>query len=352
MNYWYFILSVLPLSFIHFYLYAQDTDSARGIELRVMDFNRAQFYYGEPFRIFTKITNTKDTINDIWSYQVGVNFIVLLKNLDSGKEIRKKEFGFVDGFANQSEVDWYKTTPPPDSRKYQANEFTMYFPHMGKNYGKIKLTPNPILGTSIVHTNLYALPVGNYEMTFEYYLYPFTEKLTVRHRFEILPLTYTQQLEFNAFVDAVHYANESYFWGTKDYDESHNLSLENFIKKYPRSIYTEPAKVILTTMVYLYPVPNEQRRRKMLQEALDNDQYIKSPANKAWLAWSAPIMSKVIHEYDPAKTIHHLDQVLQRWVKDDPYISDVLIIQANRKVQKVNSLKNYSLENRQKVNNH
>jgi hypothetical protein len=318
---------------------SQTTSSYDGIKIEEAEFNKKQFIYGEPISIYLKYSNTKAEINYYHKPMTYVNIKFFLKNITSGEVFDGQHHAW--GSAGWSR-DEMKKKPPSDRDSYFLPGESVYFPiPMGQFFGVVQLSDKKLYHNDITYS-LRTVPIGEYELIFEYYLYPVDKKLTNSYTFKVLPVPDGEKTAFEKYIESSEYACNAHFDGNGNYSATHVLSYENFLQKFPNSVYSDHAYLNMVTESYYYAKggPSISQRIEKFKEFLNYYGNIKNKQVKLEYIFWVPEFIKFVY---PNDMHNQLDKFLKSIKNEDPKLSGLLIILSEERHQ-VMSLKNYAQE--------
>jgi hypothetical protein len=246
-----------------------------------------------------------------------------LKDIYTGKFILNLgEFPSND--ATGSQLEKMKNVKPDSQREaYRPNEFGFHAYEMEQFFGGEQLSDKK-LRFSKLRYKLNAVPVGEYELTFEYDLYPGAKTIKATHRFKVLNVPPNEKDAFQHYIISTEYACKAHFYGERNYSSSHPDSYDNFLKKYPKSIYSNHAFLNMITESYGYAqggAPLDKRIAKF-EEYMNYYPKLRNDDLRLLYAANLPEFIKLI----PGKEImKELDNFLLKVKYDNPEISDMLI---------------------------
>lgn len=314
----------------------QITSSFDGLILRPSSLNDNSFYYGEPFNIYFEILNAENVSKKYYKPQTGINYKLKLINLSTGRDI------------HSIGSDWYSwgdvrkkfaSEPPSDYFSYKANEYLIFDINSGYHFG-IEWLSNTERKSSAY--NLKAVPIGQYELFFEYYLFPSNEIIKSSFRFEVKSIPNNEKAAFDAYVRATEYAFENNFWNKKSYNPDSPDTYEHFINKFPSSVYSEYAFLNMMTEIYHYPIVNESIRQQRFNDFADKFSTLKQRKN----VQAAYVISLPSHMNASGGNLYSkMDSFLVSIKKNDPILSKIVITISERTF-KIKGLKNYAADNR------
>jgi len=322
---------------------AQQINCYDGIELQTSTSNRENYFYGEPFQLYFELENTESSPKKFYIPFHGINFRVKLIDLNNNKEI---SINLDYWNINSSTRDRFRSTPPENVHSFEGHEKIFLIIPMNSNFAKIKLIKNEITGISTLRYNLFAIPKGEYELTMEYYLFPSDKILSSKIRFKIGNIPDDEKQAFENYIKATHYANENHYDGKRNYSPKHQSSYENFLRKYPSSIFSQYAMLDMTNEIYGYIGPSSALKLQRYNEFLD---YYCNITERNIMFYYAALIPKVCQRKSritKVETVNELDKHLQK-LKNDKNASQVLI-QVSKRRYKIMGLKNYAIRDADK----
>jgi hypothetical protein len=306
-----------------------------GIILEPTSANVDSYYYGEPFNLYFRIENTKNTPNYYYRPAEGINFQIRLKNLKTGY-VSIKEY-VPDDIYNPQEM---RTKKPTESKAYKANELNFYpidaFAYFGSQY----LTDKKLRSSDIIH-KMRAIPVGDYELEVEYTLMPGSNVIKTSSKFKILPIPEKEKEAFQRYVQAMEYAGMTHFYADRNYSETHSYSFENFVKDFPNSVYANHAFLTMVREIYMYAQtgPTETQRNARLKEYVNYYDRLRNDNIKMEYVLNLPDVVTSIPGRDAKK---ELNGFLNKIKNENPDLSKRLI-QSARVKNNISGLTNYAI---------
>lgn len=316
---------------------AQDQDSYDGIIIKNSKINSESFYFGEPFRLFFDIENTLNEVNYYHLPYTGINIQFFLRDLSTGKII------------NNLQNDWNNADPfraniqnskPDEKIAFQANEVRPFQMLVPEYFGLQRLSNKyeRFQHNDLVY-KLQTLPVGKYEFILKYYLYPSSHVISASHVFEIKEVPSNEIESFKHYIETTEYACENHFWGTKKYSSKHPKSYENYIARFPESIYTEYAFIDMVQQIYSYYGPPEDEMIAKYNEFINFYPKINRVNNKMLYGILLPDVVKKI----PGKNVpKEMDKFLFKIKDEQAELSEITLNVAKNK--NIKGLKNYNKE--------
>jgi hypothetical protein len=187
---------------------------------------------------------------------------------------------------------------------------------------------------------LNGVPVGEYELTFEYDLYPVAKTIKATHRFKVLDVPLNEKEALQHYIRSTEYACKAHFYDERNYSAGHPDSYDNFLKKYPSSIYSNYAFLNMVTESYGYAQGGASldERIKKFEEYLNYYPKLRNDNLRFLYVGYLPEFIKLI----PGKDLMmELDNFLLKIKDDNPEISDHLIRSAMF-FHKITGLTNYA----------
>jgi hypothetical protein len=309
-----------------------------GILVQPSTANGTTFYYGEPFEIYFRIVNTKNSVNYYYRPGISVNTRVSLKDIRTGKFLPNLA-ELMPNHATGSRLERMKTIKPDENRAYQPNEYSYHSYEMYQFFGSDKLSEKKLRHSMLIY-KLRAVPVGEYELTFDYDLYPSGKTIKAIHRFKVLELPTKETEAFQRYIRSTEYACKAHFDGDRNYSAKHPDSYDNFIKDYPNSIYANHAFMNMITQSYSYAEggPSLAERITKFEEYLVYYPKLRNDNLRVLYSAYLPEFIKLI----PGKDIKKgLDSFLLKVKDENPEISDMLVRSAMFNHQ-ITGLTNYA----------
>jgi hypothetical protein len=309
-----------------------------GILVAASTANGTKFYYGEPFNLYFKFTNTKNSINYYYKPEVSINTRISLRNIQTGKSVRNTDTTPISHYGS-ARRDIMSGKQPSGIDAYQPNESGYDSYQINEYFGIEKLSDKRLRHNLLIY-KLWAVPVGEYEFTFEYDLLPSKKTLKATHRFKVEAVPDKEQNAFRKYIQATEHAAKAHFDGDRNYSASHPDSYDNFIKDYSNSIYANHAYLNMVTESYYYAeggVTMTDRIEKFKEFA---GYYFKLRNDNMKILYVAylPMFLKLIPGKDVRK---ELDLFLLKIKDENPEISDMLVSSASF-YYKIKGLTNYA----------
>lgn len=306
----------------------------------MLEGQRTRFTYGEPIRVYFYIeNNNKAKPYAPPSYAVNIKYI--LKDLTTGANVKGNE-KWNNGLAKTMRSNLINgTTRNPLNIK--ARESFYFYPHLGEEFGTVKLSKAKVAITSKLRYNLNALPTGQYELTMEFYLYPSDKVLRKSVIFKVESIPDQMESTFQEFVKATVYAANSHYWAGRNYDGKHVNSYENFIDKHPDNIFADHATLDMISQIYAYKFISEPNVRETLNNYLDYGSEIEASDLKLTYGIHIPHVVSQLYEKDKIALKSSTNKVLKEVLRDSPEASKLLIHLSTSR-NKLSGLTNYAAD--------
>jgi hypothetical protein len=331
---------VLLLIFVSASYGVAQNNTSNGISILPLA-NEKTFVYGEPFYLYFKITNAKDGVNYVYKPEDDININIVLTDLTTGKPVNDIG-GFLPNDHTISRVQQMKLEKPTESDAYLSGEFGFIAYHINKYFGIENLSTKKFRHNKMIYF-LRTLPVGKYEFTVKYPLYPSSQTIQSSHKFEVVDVPANEQTAFQRYIAATEYACRSHYKGDRNYKKSNENSYEQFINDFPKSIYATHAFVNMVTESYGYANagPTESERMTKFNEYLSYSGKLRTFNEKMNYVSYLPDIASLASNGDARKTFESLDLVLQKLKNENPEISQKLIRTASQR-KGISGLKSYA----------
>lgn len=316
------------------------SNSSGGISILQLA-NEKTFVYGEPFNLFFKILNSEQRTNYVYKPEDDANIKIILMDLKTGKPVKDVE-RFLPNDQTMLRRERMKSEKPDEGRAYQPNEAGFIAYSINKYFGTDNLTTKKFRHNRLVYL-LRALPVGKYELTVKYTLYPSDQTIQSSHKFEVIDVPAEEQTAFQRYLAATEYACRSHYYGDRNYKSTDPNSYENFIKAFPTSIYGPHAFLNMVTEVYTYANagPSDNERLSRFKEYVSYGGKLRTFNQKMNFVSYLPEIASLAFKGDKTKTFESLDLVLQDFKSENPEISEKLIRTASQQ-KGILGLKSYA----------
>jgi hypothetical protein len=317
---------------------AQTVSSHDGVSIYSASTNTSTFYYGEPVVVYFQFINTTAQVKSYYKPQADVNLVYELKNKTTGNVLSLRNQISAAGQMRGA----MKTKPPKNP--YKPNEYGYYSIALNEQFGTVLLSNSQIAGSNELVDKLVALPVGKYEMSLQYHLFPGDKSLKLRYEFEILPLDVAMEQELEQYVRSTVYSAKSHFYTGKNYSSRHADSFENFLSKNPKSIYANHAFLNMIIGIYHYAAAGPSNAERF-QKFAEYVQYYSQLRNNTIKMDYVNYLPTAIKNQPNKNVKAELDAFLQKIKGENPEISKMLIRSALFEYD-IQGLTNYAIDNR------
>ena len=311
---------------------AQSTASYDGIYVRPSSVNETTFLHGEPIYIYFNVVNEKNVSNPYYIPQRQINVQLTLRNRETNETYGGEEWSQVSHKRNR-----WQHQPPTKEYSFRPKEDLVFQVYVDDEFGTERLA-EPTYYNALAK-RLRILPVGKYELTVKYALFPSAQTLSSSVSFEVQTIDQANREALRQFVKSTTYACNSHYLGEDNYQSNHSDSYENFLKHYSYSPYSQYAFVDMVTQIYSHKGIPEPVRTKKFRSYYDYFPQIKNGGLKMYYAVHLPRVIKYIPGTDVKDS---LDEFLRtQLVDENPDISNALI-DAAKFYTGVEGLKNYA----------
>jgi hypothetical protein len=309
---------------------------AKGVKITGLTSNREAYLYGEPVLLYFSISNqTENTIYN-WIPSPGVNVQVELIDLASGE---KKQTLFYSSDNQKQKYRWSQQSP---SEGNAFKPFQSYFFHylIGETFSKEKVYFPKGKEAPVIERYASILPEGSYKLQVEFTLLPSKEKIQESHSFSINKVPAEEMGAFENYRKSLQYTALTHpAYGDGSYSSKHSSSIENFLKDYSESVYSQHLLHILTNWLYPYYKKEglDESKIAIIQEYLKNDQLL--PELRVERAFRAGVLARNYGKNIDKQEI--FDKALKGVQNQSSSISEWVINLGDRS-HKVKGLKNYA----------
>ena len=287
------------------------------IEVSISASNSSKLYYGQPLTFLYSIKNSEDDVKYYWKKKTGINIMYTLIDIKSGAIIGNSENMWSMFAGHRNNVVNIK---PPKDQSFQPYQEILTEVVFG-----FDISSNPIVeNNKLKYFNdlgydLLNLPVGKYRFEIEYYLLPGEEKITACHEFSVEPLPKEEEEAYKNFIVSTEYAAEN----KGSYSIGHKNSYENFLERFPNSVFAQYAYNNLVNKIYRFgDVPVSETQKKKIYSQYLNNNVIARPHLKARQASAAV---KILKKHKDFNRKEVLELQLSGLENEDPAISNMLI---------------------------
>ncbi len=314
---------------------AQSKVTFDGIEISAVETNSITYYYGEPVIMHFEFSNVTNNTKQYYKPSTGVNLTFLLRNKSNGKVVEPHLIFWSMGGHERSRM---QNEPPSPDEAYQPHEYGHYAVQLNEQFGTEALTDQAVAYNNNLSYRLAALPIGEYELVMKYLLLPVKREMIATFSFKVVALPQEEQEAFKQYVQASAYASNAHFWANNNYVASHKDSYENFLKRYPNSLFAQYAFVDMVKEIYTFAGPSQTSKANKYKEYIEFHSKIKKSNLKMDYLRGLPYYVSLLPSTN-AKD--HLDKVLYKLKDEHPAYSKGLIRNAELR-NKIKGLKNYA----------
>lgn len=333
-----FLVVILTLFIYQSQCKAQNTDILDGIYLKKSTVNRSVYYYGEPFHLYFELINKNNSNKGYYKFITPeINCKLTLTNTITG-QVKNIDLGSDD--ISVKLRGSMKTADYNPQIHFGPNEKNYFILVMNKYFGSERKAE--VRGYSKLHHLFTVVPIGEYELTLEYYLYPDDQILSTKVTFKIVDLPSIQ--EKNAYKDFLQASINAHNAYSSGYSENHKNSYNTFLKNHTNSLFTYYAYYHLIHKIYRNK-GQYSKKADIYDDYLNYYSKIKFQDLKVGYLATVPSVLKYQKNSNTLKgsVNNKLDSFLNSSKNDDPLSSMILIKVAERQLN-IKGLKNYAAE--------